>query len=132
MIGRLLVYGVGERMTRRFAAVVVGSQSVVVFFGALVAYALARTKGESAHTTYLVVGIVLAVLCIVAAGTLRMPWGVTLGWLIELATIASAAIVPMMLVVGIVFLALWVTALMQGRRMDQLTADYLEDHGGAQ
>lgn len=124
MIGRLLVYGVGERMTRRFAAIVIGCQSVIVFFGALVAFAMARSKGESAHTTYLVVGIVFAVLCIVAAGTLRMPWGVTLGWLIEIATIVSAAVVPMMLVVGIVFLALWATALVQGRRMDQLTADF--------
>lgn len=129
MIGSLLVYGVGERMTRRFAGVVVGSQSVVVFFGALVAYALARSRGESAHTTYLWVGIVLAVLCIVAAGTLRRPWGVTLGWAIQLATIASAVIVPMMLIVGIVFLALWTTGLVQGRRMDQLTAKFLEDQG---
>lgn len=124
MIGRLLVHGVGERMTRRFAGIVIGSQAVVVFLGALVAFALAKAQGEPAHTAYLTVGIILAVLCIVAAGTLRRPWGVTLGWLIEIATLVSAVVLPMMLVVGLIFLALWATALVQGRKMDQLTHDF--------
>jgi len=124
VIGRLLVHGVGERMTRRFAGIVIGSQAVVVFLGALVAFALAKAQGEPAHTAYLTVGIILAVLCIVAAGTLRRPWGVTLGWLIEIATLVSAVVLPMMLVVGLIFLALWATALVQGRKMDQLTHDF--------
>lgn len=122
-----MFYGVGEKMTRRFAAIVIGSQSLVVFFGALVAYALAKADDNSSHNAYLVVGCVLAVLCILDAGMLRRPWGVTLGWFIQFATLAAAFIVPMMLVVGIVFGALWVTALVQGRKMDQLT----REHAGA-
>lgn len=126
MIGNLLVHGVGERMTRRFAGIVVGSQTLVVFLGALVAWAIARAQHNTAHTSYLVIGLVLAVLCVVAAGTLRRPWGVTLGWIVEIATLLAGFVLPMMFVVGLMFLALWVTALVQGRKMDELTARHQE------
>ena len=70
-------------MTRRFAGMVVGSQTLAVFLGALVAWAIAKAQHNDAHTSYIVVGLVLAVLCVVAAGTLRRPWGVTLGWIVD-------------------------------------------------
>lgn len=120
----LIYYGVGEKMTRRFAAIVVGSQSLVVFFGALVAFAIAKATDDSSHTAYLVVGCVLALLCIVAAGAMRRPWGVTLGWAIQIATLAATFIVPMMFFVGLVFGALWITALVQGAKMDRLTREF--------
>lgn len=120
----LIFHGVAEKMTRRFAGIVVGSQSLVVFFGTLVAYAMAKANDDSSHSAYLVVGCVLAVLCIVAAGTLRRPWGITLGWLIQLATLAATFIVPMMFFVGLVFGALWITALVQGAKMDRLTREF--------
>lgn len=126
VIGELLVHGVGPKMTRRFAGIVVGSQSVVVFLGALVAWAIAKAQHNAAHTSYLVIGIVLALLCIVAAGTLRRPWGVTLGWIVEIATLLAGFVLPMMFVVGVMFLALWITALVQGRKMDALTAHHQE------
>jgi len=129
MIGTLLVHGVGDKMTRRFAGIVVGSQTLVVFLGALVAWAIAKAQHNAAHTSYLVVGLVLAVLCVVAAGTLRRPWGVTLGWVVEIATVLAGFVLPMMFVVGVMFLALWVTALVQGRKMDALTARYQEQDG---
>lgn len=126
MLGNILVHGVGEKMTRRFAGMVVGSQTLVVFLGALVAWAIAKSQHNAAHTSYLVVGLVLAVLCVVAAGTLRRPWGVTLGWAVQCATLLAGFVLPMMFVVGLMFLALWVTALVQGRKMDALTASHEE------
>lgn len=120
MIGSLLVYGIGDRITRRFAGVVVGFQTLAVFFGALVAYAIAKSQGNSEHTAYLVLGLLLALLCVIAAGSLWCPWGVTLGWFVQILVIASTVIVPMMLIVGVMFLALWITALMQGGKMDRL------------
>jgi Na+/phosphate symporter len=126
MLGNVLVHGVGERMTRRFAGMVVGSQTLVVFLGALVAWAIAKAQ-HTAHTSYLVVGLVLALLCIIAAGTLRRPWGVTLGWVVQCATLLAGIVLPMMFVVGLMFLALWVTALVQGRKMDELTARHDEE-----
>lgn len=124
--GKVLLYGVGERMTRRLAAVVVAFQVIAVLLGGLVAYALASAQQESVQTAYLWVGGLLAVLCIVTAGTMRRPWGVVIGWSVQIASLASAVVVPLMFIVGLVFGALWITALAQGAKMDQLTADYVE------
>jgi len=117
----LVFHGVPGKMTRRVAGVVIGTQGLAVFFGALVARALAAVKNPSTAGTFLLTGSLLALLCILDAGLLRRPWGVTLGWVLQLATLACAFIVPLMLPVGLLFGALWVTALVQGRRMDDHT-----------
>lgn len=117
----LTLYGVPGKMTRRLAGLVIGSQGLAVFFGALVARALTAAKGSTTSSTFLIVGSFLAVLCIMDAGLLRRPWGITLGWALQLATLACAFIVPAMLLVGLLFVALWLTALVQGRRMDEHT-----------
>jgi hypothetical protein len=68
-------------------------------------------------------GSALAVLCILDAGLLRQPWGVTVGWVLQIATLTCALIVPLMLPVGLLFGALWVTALVQGHAMDEHTRE---------
>ena len=118
----LTLYGVPGKMTRRLAGVVIGTQGLAVFFGALVARALAAAKDPQTSNTFLLIGSLLAVLCFLDAGLLRRPWGVTLGWVLQIATLACAFIVPMMLLVGLLFGALWLTALVQGRTMDEHTS----------
>ena len=115
----LSVYGIPGKMTRRLAGLVIGAQGLAVFFGALVARALAAANGSHTSSTPLIVGSLLAVLCIVDAGLLRWPWGITLGWILQAATLATAFIVPAMLLVGLLFGALWLTALIQGHAMDE-------------
>ena len=117
----LTLYGVPGKMTRRLAGIVIGSQGLAVFFGALVARALSAARGSDTSSTFLVAGSLLAVLCILDAGLLRRPWGITRGWVLQVATLACALIVPAMLLVGLLFGALWLTALVQGRRMDEHT-----------
>lgn len=114
-------YGAPGRMTRRLAGTVISAQGLVVFFGALVARALAAADGSNTSGTPLLVGSLLAVLCILDAALLRRPWGITLGWVLQIATLATALAVPTMLVVGLLFGALWLTALAQGRAMDEHT-----------
>jgi hypothetical protein len=99
-------------------AVVLVCQALAVFFGALVARALASAEGSASAGRYLAVGSGLAVLCLAAAGLTRRPWGVTLGWLVQLGTLLAALVVPAMLVVGLFFLALWVLFMAQGARVD--------------
>ena len=107
-MGGLVLYGALGKFTWRMLATVVASQGVVIFLGALVARGLAKADGDNAATTWLWVGVGLAVLCFLAAGLMRRPWGVTLGWVIQLVTFASAVVLPAMLVVGLIFLTLWV------------------------
>jgi hypothetical protein len=118
----LPLFGVTGKFTWRMGAVVLAAQSVIVFFGALVARGLRSAAGDSASTAYLLVGSGLAVLCLVAAGLMRTALGVTLGWLIQVATFVCAFVVPLMLVVGVIFTALWVVCLWQGQRIDALQA----------
>lgn len=115
-------FGTTGKFTWRMGAVVLGGQSVIVFFGALVARAIGAAQGDQASGAYLLVGSLLAVLCLVAVGLMRTPFGVTLGWLIQVATFLSAFVVPMMLAVGVIFTALWVVCLRQGMRIDAIQA----------
>ncbi|WP_374969831.1 DUF4233 domain-containing protein [Terrabacter sp. BE26] len=115
----LVFYGRTGKFTFRMLATVLGGQSICILLGALVARALAATDGGSgASTAYLLVGFGLGALCIVAAGLMRRPWGVTLGWVVQALALVSGLVVPMMFVVGLFFLALWVTCLVKGAPID--------------
>lgn len=120
--------GAQRTMTRRLGAVVLGSQAPVVLFGAVGARALADASGQAAAATYLWVGVGLAAACVLVAGLLRTPVGVTLGWLLQVATLLCAFIVPVMAVIGLIFGGLWFVALQQGVRLDDMTEAYLRDH----
>ncbi len=118
----LQFFGSTGKFTWRMCAVTLVAQSVCVFFGALVARGLALAGDNAAATAYLAVGSGLALLCVVAAGLMRTTLGLPLGWLIQAATFAAALVVPAMLLVGLIFTALWVTCIVQGRRVDRSQA----------
>jgi hypothetical protein len=119
-----LVYGRQGKFTFRMLALVLLGQAVILSFFALVARAnaIADDRPEDG-STLLWVGLGLAVLALVAAALMRMPFGITLGWLVQLLTWVSGVIVPMMIGVGLVFTGLWVLLLHQGRRVDRLVAE---------
>lgn len=122
MTATLPLVGVPRPMTRRLAAVVLAGQAPVVLFGALALWGLASAQQDARAGLFLGLGLGLTVLCVVAAGLLRRPFGVTLGWVVQLGTFAAAIVAPVAAIVGIVFGGLWITALVQGRKMDDLTA----------
>lgn len=123
-MSRLPAYGRLGTFTWRMLAMVLGAEAIVIFFGALVARAVAAAGGDPRAGTYLWVGSGLAILAVLAAGSLRRPVGVTLGWIVQAATLASALVVPMMLVIGLIFLALWLWCLIRGQQVDtQASAD---------
>jgi hypothetical protein len=124
----IVFYGTTGKFTWRMLATVLGGEALCIALGALVARGLAATDASASPTAYLVVGIGLAALAVVAAGTLRRPWGITLGWVVQALTLLSALVVPLMLVVGIFFLTMWVTCLIQGARID---AEVLEREAAA-
>jgi hypothetical protein len=118
----LMLYGVPGKMTRRLVSLVIGMQALAVFFGALVARALAAADGSHTSTRFLLTGSLLAAACLLDAGLLRLPWGITAGWVLQVATLACALIVPTMGFVGVLFGGLWLTAQVQGCAMDEHTA----------
>lgn len=118
----LVLVGRTGTFTYRMLMTVLVGQSIAVFFGALVARGTAVAGADARATAYLWVGVGLAVLCVVAAGLMRTPYGVTLGWVVQVATFASAAVVPAMVGVGLIFLALWLGCLYQGPKAEALAA----------
>jgi hypothetical protein len=121
-VKRLTFYGPLGTFSWRMLATVLAGESVIVFFGALVARAMASAGGDDRGGAWLATGTALAVLCVAGAGLMRRPWGVTLGWVVQALTLLSAVVVPAMLLVGLIFLALWVLCMLQGAKIDALQA----------
>ncbi|WP_456696409.1 DUF4233 domain-containing protein [Aeromicrobium sp. P5_D10] len=66
----------------------------------------------------LTVGLGLALLCILVAGSLRRPQAYFVGHAIQLAAIAMGFLVPIMFFVGAMFAALWFGAFFLGRKIE--------------
>ncbi|MGL5861763.1 MAG: DUF4233 domain-containing protein [Phycicoccus sp.] len=118
------VYGRQGKFTFRLLALVLAGQAVILSFFALVARAVAIADDRPDDGTRLLgLGLGLAVLAVGAAGLMRRPVGITVGWLVQLLTWACAVLVPAMAGVAAVFTGLWVLMLVQGRRVDRLVAE---------
>ncbi len=117
------LYGRQGKFTFRLLAIALFGQSLVLSFFALVARAIALADGRPDDGSRLLwVGLGLALLALVAAGLMRGPVGISLGWLVQVLTWASAALVPAMVGVAVVFSALWLLLLVQGLKADDLLA----------
>ncbi|MFW5469824.1 DUF4233 domain-containing protein [Knoellia sp. CPCC 206435] len=108
--------------TWRMLATVLIGQSLVIFLGALLARSTALARGDADAGTLLWAGCALGLLAIVAAGLMRGPLGLPLGWLVQVLTWASAALVPAMIGVGLVFTGLWLLCLVKGQGVDAMMA----------
>jgi hypothetical protein len=111
------------KFTWRMLATVLAGQGISISLGALVARGIAIAGGDPRSDVFLYGGLGLAVLCLLAAGLMRTSLGLPLGWLCQALTIASAAVVPMMLIVGAIFLGLWILCLVQGARIERMVAE---------
>lgn len=65
------------------------------------------------------VGLGLMTAAIVVAGLLRFRGAVWAGHLLQVATIGLGFLIPAMFLLGVVFSALWVTAVVLGQRIDR-------------
>jgi uncharacterized membrane protein YGL010W len=109
---------------RSAASIVLGGELFVVLFAALVARGLSDASGR----TVLVVSLVMVVLIFAAMVTMRRPpTGFVLGSVVQAALLASTFWIHLMAVVGLIFTGLWVLALVQGHKVDQIRADRLRE-----
>lgn len=67
----------------------------------------------------LLIGVGLAVACLLLAGMLRAEWAYTLGWVLQVGAIAIGFLVPMMFVLGGIFALLWGLADFLGRKIER-------------
>jgi hypothetical protein len=122
-MSRLPLYGTQGKFTFRLLAMALFGQAIILSFFALVARgnAIADDRPDDGQQL-LWVGLGLALLALVASGLMRRPYGVTLGWVVQALTWASALLVPAMIGVAVVFTALWVLLLLQGSKIDRIVA----------
>jgi hypothetical protein len=98
-------------------SVVLGVEAIIVMLATLVA---ANGGGVSNPAAAYVVGLLLMVVMLLAIGTLRRPWGVWVGWILQVAMLGFGFVVPVMWVIGVMFAVLWFLAVRNGRRVDEL------------
>lgn len=110
---------------RTLAAAVLAFEAVVI----VLVVPVAITLGGVDATTAIVVGVVAFVGCIVTAALLRHRWAYVLGSLVQVFLIACGVVIPAMFVLGGLFAALWVAALLVGRRGEELRAQRYADAG---
>ena len=130
-MSRLPLYGTQGKFTFRLLAMALFGQAIILSFFALVARGNAIADGRPDDGQQLLwVGLGLALVALVASGLMRRPYGVTLGWVVQALTWASAVLVPAMIGVAVVFTALWVLLLLQGSKIDRIVAQREADERG--
>ncbi len=99
---------------------VLGVEAIVVFL----ATSLAASNGSVSNVTLAwVAGLALMVLLVLAIGVLGRPWGIAVGWAMQVLVLATSLVVGWtMLIVGGIFVVLWYLAVHNGRRVDALRA----------
>lgn len=99
------------------ASTLIGEAFVIGLAG-LVAMNL---SGFSAGAVWAVSGVAMA-LCVLLCGVITRPGGVAVGWVLQVALIASGFVVPTMYFLGAVFAGLWWAAVHFGRKIDAVKA----------
>lgn len=94
------------------------AEAMVVGFAGLVAMHLSDV---SSTLLWSVCGAVMAI-CVLLCGVLSRPGAVAVGWVLQLALIASGAVVGMMYGLGVVFAVLWWASVHYGRKIDAIKA----------
>jgi len=100
---------------RRLCATVLIFEVVVIWLAIPVAITIAHAKPGPAG----VVGGVLALAALVIAALVGRPgqgWTLAGGTVLQVAVIATGVVVPVMYGLGVIFGALWLTAIWLGRR----------------
>jgi hypothetical protein len=101
------------------ASTLIGEAFVIGLAG-LVAMNL---SGYSKGTVWAVSGVAMA-LCVLLCAMVTRPGGVAVGWVLQIALVASGFVVPTMFFLGAVFAALWWAAVHFGRKIDIAKAEH--------
>jgi hypothetical protein len=99
---------------RMMCATVLALQAIVL---GLVTPVLISVRGVST-TAGLSIGLGLAVIALLIAGSLRTEAAYYAGFVLQVAALAIGVLVPVMIVLGLAFGALWTAAYVLGRKIE--------------
>jgi uncharacterized protein DUF4233 len=102
-------------LRRMMCASVLAVESIVLALSSIVLISV-----EDVSTpTGLGAGVGLAVAALVIAGLLRQEWAYYAGFALQVAALALGVVVTAMIVLGVVFGALWTTAYVLGLKLER-------------
>jgi len=101
------------------ASTLIGEFFVIGFAG-LVAM---KDPDLTMTTVWTVCGVAMF-LSVLLCGMITRPFGVQLGWALQIALIASGFVVPSMFFLGAIFAALWWASVRYGRKIDEAKARF--------
>lgn len=101
-------------MQRRLCSAILSLEAIVLGLSTLVLVNISSVnKGVGFG-----LGLGLCLLCLLTAGLLRFRWAYAIGWLVQIAAIALAVETLALGFLGLIFLALWITAVRLGARIE--------------
>lgn len=103
---------------RRLCATLLALQAVVTALSIPVAITVTHVSAPTAGA----VSGGLALAGLVIAGLLRYRWAYVAGSILQILVIATGFMVPTMFILGIIFAALWITAIWVARRVESAPA----------
>ncbi|MFY9331036.1 MAG: DUF4233 domain-containing protein [Candidatus Nanopelagicales bacterium] len=102
-------------------------EAIVVLLAIPVAVVVGTVSGPP--WVFITAGIALAIMLIALAGVVTRPWAVPVGWVLQVLVLATSILVPVMIIIGGIFAALWWLAIRWGRRVDGLRAQAADGSG---
>ena len=118
-------------LPEKVGSVVLGFESIVVFLAGLVIFGLSALPDGIPRWWGIVAGSVGFVVTVAASGTLRWAWGRVLGWVIQIVIALGAFFVPAILLVTIIFGALYAYAMIGGAKIERRVQQQRREAGNA-
>ncbi|MGO1317464.1 MAG: DUF4233 domain-containing protein [Cellulomonadaceae bacterium] len=119
----------------QFTSTILVLEALVVLFATLVAYGLRNAPAGMPDsvlplpgTAIWILGGTTSLVLLVLSRLCGRPGGYVAGSLAQVVVVAGGLVVPMMVLVGLIFAAMWVVALRLGGRIDRERAEYDAAH----
>lgn len=104
------------------ATIVLGFESIIAFLGGLAIYGLRALPAPIEPWWGIVAGSVVAVLMILTTRVVRYPWGIALGWVLQVVVALGAIFVPALALVALIFGGMYAYATIKGGALDRRNA----------
>ncbi len=112
---------------RALASIALSFEAFVVFFATLTAFGLkAADISPNLPRVEIIwaIGLTVSLLCILTPALLLKPFGYAIGWLIQVAVLASGFWLWGMFVIGSMVAGMWIWALVAGGTIDKARANF--------
>lgn len=110
--------------TESLLSIALALEAIVVFFVTLTAFGLKALEPVPAF----VGGAALMLALVLTARLVRYPWGVWLGWVLQVVLLATGILLPVMFFVAAIFVGIWIFCFVKGRQLDAAKAAYFANN----